>query len=773
MILTGIAEMESRPTRLLVHQAEAIVDSLVEALQGTPGVRRIVPAGSSRRRKETIGDLDLLAETDDPAALMTRFTELGIVDRVVNRGGHKAAVQLLRGPDVDLMIMPPGEAGTYLIHFTGSKEHNVGLRALARDRGWSLSEKGFQRIDVEGQPLKGADAELRTFATEAEAYGFLGLPFIEPELREDHGEIEAALAGRLPNLIRQEDLRGDCHTHSDWSDGVHDIETMAEACRRRGYAYQVLTDHSVSLAIARGLTPLRVEAQRKIIAELNARFAREEAEGTAPPGDAGRGLPPAARLRARGSGRRRARLRRRPPGPLRRRGRLRPRLATPAARRADAADAQCDPQPARRHRCPPGRPDDPVARRPRPRLGGGLRGGGADRHGPRDERLAPSSRPVRGARSPRARARLHADDRFRRPQDRRARLCPLGHQPGAAGMGATGGRPQHALAGGAAGVGRGQSPIGSAGRDRGASRTIGVVESRAGSRRDLVLAATTIVGLSRFAEGSLVWLVAGIFLVALVIGTLQVLGDADARPDSPGVPIESLLTPAVAGFACLGVIRLVPIGLALALALLVTAILLDRTLRTESRVLLASRGPSEPDRTAIVAQAVLVAFLAFLGAAALVPGGLPEPGSPTGAGPGAVPGSVPGGVTGAAPGAVGGAPPGPAPLSESNLVLLATTDALVAGLLGYRVSALRVSKLRDALWSAATYATAVAIGAAALRAMDIPRLVGPAMLTLAFFLWDAFHGAPPARRRDPRWIWQTVVLMAVGVLVVAWNLGLR
>ncbi|MDQ6793687.1 MAG: DNA polymerase/3'-5' exonuclease PolX [Chloroflexota bacterium] len=283
MILTGIAEMESRPTRLLVHQAEAIVDSLVEALQSTPGVRRIVPAGSSRRRKETIGDLDLLAETDDPAALMTRFTELGIVDRVVNRGGHKAAVQLLRGPDVDLMIMPPGEAGTYLIHFTGSKEHNVALRARARDAGWSLSEKGFQRIDAEGQPLKGADAELRTFATEAEAYGFLGLPYIEPELREGHGEIEAALAGRLPLLITQEDLRGDCHTHSDWSDGVHDIETMAEACRRRGYAYEVLTDHSVSLAIARGLTPLRVEAQRKIIADLNARFAREEADGTAPP----------------------------------------------------------------------------------------------------------------------------------------------------------------------------------------------------------------------------------------------------------------------------------------------------------------------------------------------------------------------------------------------------------------------------------------------------------------------------------------------------------
>ena len=282
-ILAGIAALDSRPTRLLINEAEAIVESLVEALEGTPGLRRIVPAGSLRRRRETIGDLDLLAETHDPAALVERFTSLGIVDRVMNRGGHKAAVQLMRGPQVDLMIMPPGEAGTYLIHFTGSKEHNVILRARARDAGWSLSEKGYLRIGDDGEPLTGPDAELRTFATEPEAYGFLGLPFIEPELREGHGEVEAALAGRLPALIAESDLRGDAHTHSDWSDGVHSIEVMADACRRRGYAWQVLTDHSQSLAIARGLNPARVEEQRSIVAELNARFAREEASGTAPP----------------------------------------------------------------------------------------------------------------------------------------------------------------------------------------------------------------------------------------------------------------------------------------------------------------------------------------------------------------------------------------------------------------------------------------------------------------------------------------------------------
>jgi len=284
LILEGIARLEANPRRLLIHQAEAVIESLIAALEGTSGLQRIIPAGSLRRRRETIGDLDLLAETDDPDALVERFTTLGIVDGVIHRGGHKAAVRLLRGPQVDLMLMPPGEAGTYLIHFTGSKEHNVVLRARARDRGWSLSEKGFLRIGEDGEPLTGEAAELRTFATEPEAYAFLGLPFIEPELREDRGEIAAALEDRLPVLVTRALLRGDMHTHSEWSDGIHSIEVMANACRRLGYAYQVLTDHSQSLAIARGLSPARVEEQRGIIVELNARFAAEEAAGTAPPG---------------------------------------------------------------------------------------------------------------------------------------------------------------------------------------------------------------------------------------------------------------------------------------------------------------------------------------------------------------------------------------------------------------------------------------------------------------------------------------------------------
>jgi DNA polymerase (family 10) len=285
-VLSGIAALESRQERMRLGQAEAIVEQLLTELAGVRGLRSIQPAGSYRRRRETVGDLDLLAETDRPDELVDRFVALAAVDTVLARGSRKASIRLLRGPQVDLMIMPPGEAGTYLIHFTGSKEHNVRLRGMARDMGWSLSEKGYARLGPDGAieaDRRGEPAELRTFATEAEAYGFLGLPFIEPELREDRGEVEAGLAGALPTLVRQTDLRGDCHSHSDWSDGVHTIEQMAEAARKRGYSYLALTDHTISLAIARGLSIERVEMQRAIVRTLNERYAREEAEGSAPP----------------------------------------------------------------------------------------------------------------------------------------------------------------------------------------------------------------------------------------------------------------------------------------------------------------------------------------------------------------------------------------------------------------------------------------------------------------------------------------------------------
>ena len=289
-ILEGISRIEARSSRMLLDRAAELVDGLVGTLEGTPGLVGLTPAGSFRRGRESIGDLDLLAETSDAAALIERFVGQPATEEVLNRGSYKAAIRLRGGPQVDLMIVPPGEAGTYRIHFTGSKEHNVRLRAMARDRGWSLSEKGFLRLGADDEPLTGDAAELRTFSTEAEAYAFVGLPFIEPELREDAGEFEAAASDTLPVLVRLTDLRGDLHSHSDWSDGTHPIEVMAEAARRRGYAYQVLTDHTQSLAIARGLAPDRVEQQRGLIAGLNARFAAEEAAGTAPPGTPAEGF---------------------------------------------------------------------------------------------------------------------------------------------------------------------------------------------------------------------------------------------------------------------------------------------------------------------------------------------------------------------------------------------------------------------------------------------------------------------------------------------------
>jgi DNA polymerase (family 10) len=283
LILDGIAKLERRDRRMLLSQAKSIVDELVRILTPALGVGRLVPAGSYRRRRETIGDLDLLAETDDPDAVIELFAGLPSVETIIGRGAHKAAVKLGgRGPQVDLMVMRPEQAGTHLIHFTGSKEHNVRLRERARDMGWSLSEYGFLRIGEDGEPLTGTGAELRTFATEQAAYAFLGLPFIEPELREDRGEIEAALAGTLPALVTEADLRGDLHSHSDWSDGTQPVEVMAEFARRRGHAYQVMTDHTVSLQVAGGLTPERVAAERVLIRGLNERFAAEEAAGTAP-----------------------------------------------------------------------------------------------------------------------------------------------------------------------------------------------------------------------------------------------------------------------------------------------------------------------------------------------------------------------------------------------------------------------------------------------------------------------------------------------------------
>ena len=265
-ILDGIARLERRSsnTRLLIHDADALLVALVERLRDVPGVRRIEPAGSLRRRRPTIGDLDLLAAVDDSAAVIAALDGLPEVEKVVSAGTDKSSIVLADGPRVDLMVCPPAAWGSHLVHFTGNADHNIALRGLALDHGWSLSEKGFKVIE---------DGSLLLDAEEADVYERLGLPWIAPELRGGDGEIEAALAGRLPTLVTREDVRGDTHTHSDWTDGVDTIEVMARAARDLGHEYIVLTDHSPSLGVARGLTPDRVEAQRAEIARLNVELA--------------------------------------------------------------------------------------------------------------------------------------------------------------------------------------------------------------------------------------------------------------------------------------------------------------------------------------------------------------------------------------------------------------------------------------------------------------------------------------------------------------------
>ena len=262
-------------------------------------------------------------------------------------------------------------------------------------------------------------------------------------------------------------------------------------------------------------------------------------------------------------------------------------------------------------------------------------------------------------------------------------------------------------------------------------------------RRDLSLVAVTIVGLSRLLEPPLVWVVAGLLLGAMLLGTLQVLSD-DAGPGEAwaGVAIEALIVPSIAAVGCLGAIRLVPFGLWLVPALAATFVVVGRTLALESRIHRSIGALSVEDRTAILLTTLVVAFLAFTGIAAMVPGGLIQ--APTGE-----------------------------TLATPYLIALVAGDAIVATMLGYRVAALRVISARHALWLALTYGAAIAISAAAIRAAEIQRLVGPALLTLVFYLWDAFIGSAPARWRDPRWVGRLGVLVVLGIVVAAWNLLLR
>src|SRR6187431_604454 len=209
-----------RHVKGLSERTEKNILEGIARLRDVRGVRRIEPAGSLRRRQPTIGDLDLLAAVDDPAALIKALDGLPEVEKVLSAGTDKSSIVLRDGPQVDLMVCPPAAWGSHLVHFTGNVDHNIALRGMALDRGWSLSEKGFKVIET---------GELLLDAEEADVYERLGLPWMPPELRKGDGEIEAAVAGTLPTVVTHEDVRGDTHTHSDWTDGVDTIETMARA----------------------------------------------------------------------------------------------------------------------------------------------------------------------------------------------------------------------------------------------------------------------------------------------------------------------------------------------------------------------------------------------------------------------------------------------------------------------------------------------------------------------------------------------------------------
>jgi DNA polymerase (family X) len=246
--------------RLLLPEAETHARALLEYLRTGGGLTNLEVAGSYRRRKESIGDLDILVTTKDPHAVIERFAAYPDVAAVASRGDTRVTVQLRGGLQVDLRVVEPAAYGAALLYFTGSKAHNIELRQIAQDKKYKLNEYGVYRGT---RRIAGS--------TEQEVYTKLGLDWIPPELREARGEIALARAHRLPTLVSLDQIRGDLQMHTTESDGEASLEQMVEACRARGYAYCAITDHSKRVTMALGLDPKRLRAQWKTIDAWNAR----------------------------------------------------------------------------------------------------------------------------------------------------------------------------------------------------------------------------------------------------------------------------------------------------------------------------------------------------------------------------------------------------------------------------------------------------------------------------------------------------------------------
>ncbi|NDJ61906.1 MAG: DNA polymerase/3'-5' exonuclease PolX [Chloroflexi bacterium] len=263
-ILTAIESLKQHsaetrtPLGIALPSAEAILAQLLALPQAEHGVI----AGSIRRARPTIGDVDLLVASDDAPPIMDRFVTMPEVEQVLGHGPTKSSVVLHNGLQADLRVLAAERWGTALQYFSGSQTHNIRIREMARAQGLSLNEHAFT-------PINGDGAEILC-ATEEAVYERLGLPWIPPELREDGGEIEAAQAGHLPNLITLEDIRSDLHMHTTWSDGKLSIRQMADAARARGRQFIVITDHSVSSAIANGLSAERLLEQQEEVRRIDA-----------------------------------------------------------------------------------------------------------------------------------------------------------------------------------------------------------------------------------------------------------------------------------------------------------------------------------------------------------------------------------------------------------------------------------------------------------------------------------------------------------------------
>ena len=267
-ILDGIEALSRRTGRTPLGVALPAAQNILDQLLALPESIEGAVAGSIRRGRPTIGDVDLLVASDDARPIMDTFVHMENVARVLGHGPTKSSVELLNGLQVDVRVLEKARWGTALNYFTGSQAHNIQMRELALKQGYSLNEHALRPVDADGVMIEDESGYVLC-ATEEELYERVGLPYIPPELREDAGEFEVAQAGKLPNLITLEDLQSDLHMHTTWSDGKLSVREMADAAKARGRQYIVITDHSQYSAIANGLSVERLLEQQKEVRQVD------------------------------------------------------------------------------------------------------------------------------------------------------------------------------------------------------------------------------------------------------------------------------------------------------------------------------------------------------------------------------------------------------------------------------------------------------------------------------------------------------------------------